>query len=61
MAGNDASIMRREPDLVGLGDQVSDGEDKSVLADHDAAALAQGAEASGGEGIFGHLGPQGDD
>ncbi len=41
-----------EPDRLGLGDQVADGEDEAVVADDDAVAGALGTEDRRGEGIF---------
>ena len=43
-----------EPDGFGLGDEIADGQDQPVCADHDAVAGAFGAERPGGEGVLGH-------
>ena len=61
VAFHDRSVVPREPDRRRLGDQVADGEDEPVLADHDAVARAIGAEDRSGERIVGNLGAERDD
>ncbi len=53
MRRNHAPITGRQPDFLGLGDQIADGEHQPVFADDHAAAFAQAAERPGGEGVFG--------
>src|SRR5439155_21574370 len=54
------SAVSAEPDHLRLGDQVPDGKDQAVPADHHAAADALGAEDRGGKGVVRHLGAQHD-
>jgi hypothetical protein len=61
MAGHDAPVMPRQPDVLGLGDQVADGEHEAVLVDDDARAFPLGAEYAGGEGVIGDASAQRDD
>ena len=61
VAGDGAAVMGGEPDRLGLGDQVADGGDQPVRADHHAAAGALRAEGLGGEGVGRHHGLHGDD
>ena len=51
VAGHDAAVVEVQPDRLGLGDQIADGEHQAVLADQHAVAGALGAERLGGEGI----------
>ena len=44
MAGHRAPVRRRQPDLLGFRDQVSDRQDKAIVADHDTLAEALGAQ-----------------
>jgi hypothetical protein len=55
------AVIRREPDRLGFGDQVADGEHQPILSDHHAVAHALGAQDRRGEGILGNLGAQCDD
>ena len=52
--GHDAAVAQGEPDLLGLGDQIADGEHDAVFADQHAVAGALGAERLGGEGVGRH-------
>ena len=53
---HDAAVVRRDPDRFGLRDQVADGDDQAVVADHDAVALALGPQDRRGERIVGDAG-----
>jgi hypothetical protein len=48
------------PSGARFGDQVADGEDQAVFADHDAAARALGAEDRSGKGVFRNFGAHAD-
>src|SRR3569832_2238960 len=61
VAGDDATILRCEPHLLSLGDEVPDGEDEALLGDHHAAAFAPRAKAGGSKGIVRDVGTDGDD
>jgi hypothetical protein len=52
-AADDVTAIGREPDRRGFGDQVADGQDQAIGADHRAIAAALGAEDAGGECIVG--------
>ena len=58
MAGNDLAVLAREPDFLGLGDQVADGQHEPVVAYDDAAAFPQRAQWTGREGVFRNGGAQ---
>ncbi len=45
-------------DVVGLGDQIADGQDDAVLADQDAVADPLSAQRARGEGVGRHIGVQ---
>src|SRR6516164_4472777 len=47
-----------EPDRLGLGDEIADGQDEAVLADQYTAAGAFGAERPGREGVLRNRRPQ---
>ena len=49
MARHHRAVVGGEPDGLRLGDQVTDGEDQAVVADHDAVADTLCAENAGGE------------
>ncbi len=51
MARHDAPVIEMQPDRLGLGDQITDGENHAVLADQHPIARALGAERLGGEGV----------
>ena len=53
VAGNDASAAVADPDGLGLGDQIADGEHQAVVADDDAVPRPLGAQRLGGEGVGG--------
>ena len=55
-----AAVGEAEPDGLGLGDQVADGEHQPVAADDDAMAGPLGAEDRGGEGVVGDAGAESD-
>ena len=61
MAGDDAPVLVGQPDFLGLGDEIADGQHQPVLADDDAAAFAQRAQCRRGEGIVGDRGAHGHD
>ena len=56
MGGNDAPVVARQPDLLGFGDQIADGQHQPVLADDHAAALPLGAQRRRREGVLGNRG-----
>jgi hypothetical protein len=51
---DETPVLAGQPDFLGLGDQIADGEHQAILADDHAAALAAGAEHRGGEGVIGN-------
>ena len=51
MAGHRAAVVEREPDRLGLGDQIADGQNEAVAANEDAVAGALGAERLRREGV----------
>jgi hypothetical protein len=55
MGLHDASAHRGQRHLVGLRDQIADGEHETLLVDDDAAALPVGAEERSGEGVLRHV------
>jgi hypothetical protein len=61
VGGDDPAIVGRQPDFLGLGDEVADGQHQAVVADDDAAAFADGAQRRGGEGVVRDVRAQGDD
>src|SRR6185312_15253352 len=61
MAAHDDTVVPRQPDFLGLCDEVADGEHQAVVADDDAAALAPRAERVGGEGVVRDGRAHGDD
>ena len=60
VARDRAPVDKTEPDGLGLGDQVADGEHQPVAADDDAMAGPLGAEDRGGKGIVGDAGAETD-
>jgi hypothetical protein len=60
MAFHDATVAEVQPDRLGLGDEIADGEHQSVV-DHDAVADALGAERLRGECVGRNDGVQADD
>ncbi len=56
-----APVVEGKPDRLRLGDEVADGEHKAALVDHNAGALALGAQGAGGEGVGRHEGLHGHD
>ena len=58
MPGYDRTVIRGEPDRLGLGNQVADGDNQPVIADDDAAARALGAEYRRGERVLRNFGAQ---
>jgi hypothetical protein len=60
VGGNPAPFVGDQGDLVGLGDQIADGQHQAVVADDDSVAQPLGAQRLGGERVGGHLGVQHD-
>ena len=60
MTRHRAAIVERDPDRVGFGDQITDGQDQAVAANEDAVAGALGAERFRGKGVGRHGGAQAD-
>ena len=58
--GHYRAIVGRDPDRVGFGDQITDGQDEPIVADDDTAAAALGAEDRRGECVLGDIGTQRD-
>ena len=48
VSGNAPPVAGDQGDLLGLGDQIADGQDQACLADHDAIAQALDAQGLGG-------------
>ena len=61
VTGQRRAIRQGDPDRIGLGDQVTDGENQTVLADNDTAAGAFGAQHLGGVAVIGDIGAHSDD
>ncbi len=51
VSGDNRSLLRGEPDRLGLGDQVTNCENESVRADHRPVADALGSQDRGREGL----------
>src|SRR6267142_5186135 len=51
MPRDGAAVTQAEPDRLGLGDEIADGQDQTVLADENPVAGPLGAERLGAEGI----------
>jgi len=56
MSGNDLAGILPEPDVLGLGHEIADGEDEAVAVDEHALAGALGAGYGGRESVGRHLG-----
>ena len=61
MGGNHAPVARRQPDLLGLGDQIADGQHQPVFADDDAAAFPWLPSVARRKGVLGDGRAQGYD
>lgn len=53
---DDLAIPARQPDFFRLGDEIADRQHQAVVANDDAAALADGSKRRGGEGVLGNAG-----
>ena len=61
MRGNHSAVLVGQPDFLGLGDQIADGEHHAILADEDAIAGPFGAKRLRRKGIGGDDGMDGHD
>ncbi|MPW65482.1 hypothetical protein CPI28_02635, partial [Moraxella catarrhalis] len=59
--GHPAAITGGQDNLVGLGDQIADGQHEALVADDHGVADPLRSEGLGGEGVVAHLGFKGDD
>jgi hypothetical protein len=58
MSGHGGAVVGRQPDGLGLGDQIADGEDEPVLADDHSVSGPLGAQNRRGERVLRDLGAQ---
>ena len=54
-AAHHRALVGGDPDRARLGDEISDGEDEAVVADHHAASRAQRAQDLRGKRVFGNF------
>jgi hypothetical protein len=55
VSGHNGSVVAREPDRFGFGNEVTHGEDQSVRADYRSVTDALGSQNGGGERLVGNF------